>query len=177
MSLLTVTRFAPSKKEKPAAVESAPAPQPRRPVLRAIPDAEPAPAPRQTPAAAAAPASSQAAWLNAPSLSARGVSVPQYLRELDNFQRQHFTSEARKIVMDVSSREVEGVIVMAAKLRGRYLAKLLDAAGNGRVTVGETQMKEIQRCREMYDEAQRGIEELKLALESGEIAIPGMGRN
>ncbi|KZD12723.1 hypothetical protein [Oceanibaculum pacificum] len=167
MSLMTVTRFAP-KKDKPIAEEPAAA-APRRPVLRAIPDA-----PVATPHSTKGP--QQAAWLAPSSLPKAGVSVPQYLRELDSFQRQQFSTETRKIVMDVSSREVEGVVALAAKLRGRYLAKLLDAAGHGRVAVSETQMKEIQRCREMYEEAMRGIDELKLALNNGEIAIPGMDR-
>lgn len=190
MSLMTATRFAAPRRE---ATTEADAPQKPvvspakavRPTVRPV-VAQPKPAPRQKePLRADRDADRhadigrpepQAAWLTGQGagLPRKGVNRQQLLRELDGFQRQQFTSEARKIVMDVSAREIEGIVTIAAKLRGRYLAKLLDAGTTGRGPVTEGEMREIARCREMYEEARRGVDELKQALEQGEIVLQGM---
>lgn len=198
MSLMTVTRFAAPRRE--AATESdvpqkpvvSPAKAVRptvRPVVRPVaeqPKQEARPAPRREDPLRAerdadrrldtGRAEPQAAWLQGQGagLPRKGVNRQQMLRELDGFQRQQFASEARKIVMDVSTREIEGIVTIAAKLRGRYLAKLLDAGATGRGPVTEGEMREIARCREMYEEAKRGVDELKQALEQGEIVLQGM---
>ncbi|MFN3460098.1 MAG: hypothetical protein ACK4ZN_03715 [Oceanibaculum sp.] len=200
MSLMTVTRFAAPRRE--AATESdvpqkpvvSPAKAVRptvRPVVRPVaeqPKQEARPAPRREEPLravlgegrgadrAAERTEPQASWLQGQGagLPRKGVNRQQMLRELDGFQRQQFASEARKIVMDVSTREIEGIVTIAAKLRGRYLAKLLDAGATGRGPVTEGEMREIARCREMYEEAKRGVDELKQALEQGEIVLQGM---
>lgn len=201
MSLMTATRFAPPRRE---ATPEADAPQKPmgspakavRPAIRAtVAQARPAAHQMEPPRAersertgrtdrAADPAADraanrtgpQAAWLSGQGtgLPRKGVNRQQLLRELDGFQRQQFASEARKTVMDVSAREIEGIVTIAAKLRGRYLAKLLDAGTSGRGPVTEGEMREIGRCREMYEEARRGVDELKQALEQGEIVLQGM---
>ena len=197
MSLMTVTRFAPPRREartetdapqKPAtrplrAVASAhsiPASPASRPVevLRAergdagVLPQERRPERRGT----GQPAEPKAAWLagKGGGLPRKGVNRQQFLRELDAFQHQQFAGEARKTVMDVSAAEIEGIVIIAAKLRGRYLAKVLDAGAAGRGPVTEGEMREIARCREMYEEARRGVEELKHALEQGEILLQGV---
>ena len=195
MSLMTATRFAAPRRE--ASTEAnAGADTPQNPVIspakavrpsiRAIkPQAKPAARPaeplraeRNTDRGAERTerAEPQAAWLQGQGagLPRKGVNRQQLLRELDGFQRQQFASEARKTVMDVSAREIEGIVTIAAKLRGRYLAKLLDSGASGRGPVTEGEMREIARCREMYEEARRGVEELKQALEQGEIVLQGM---
>lgn len=200
MSLMTVTRFAAPRREAAtgAATESdapqkpvvtpAKAVRPTvRPVVRPVaeqPKQEARPAPRREEPLRAVRGEDrgvergepQAAWLQGQGagLPRKGVNRQQMLRELDGFQRQQFASEARKIVMDVSTREIEGIVTIAAKLRGRYLAKLLDAGATGRGPVTEGEMREIARCREMYEEARRGVDELKQALEQGEIVLQGM---
>lgn len=199
MSLMTATRFAAPRRE--ASTEAnAGADTPQNPVIspakavrpsiRAIkpqakPEAKPAVRPAEPLRAErntgrdaewSERAEPQAAWLQGQSagLPRKGVNRQQLLRELDGFQRQQFASEARKTVMDVSAREIEGIVTIAAKLRGRYLAKLLDSGASGRGPVTEGEMREIARCREMYEEARRGVEELKQALEQGEIVLQGM---
>lgn len=195
MSLMTATRFAAPRRE--ASTEAnAGADTPQNPVIspakavrpsiRAIkpqakPEAKPAVRPAEPLRAERAAerserAEPQAAWLQGQGagLPRKGVNRQQLLRELDGFQRQQFASEARKTVMDVSAREIEGIVTIAAKLRGRYLAKLLDSGASGRGPVTEGEMREIARCREMYEEARRGVEELKQALEQGEIVLQGM---
>lgn len=189
MSLMTATRFAPPRREA-----SADADAPQKPVIspaKAVrpaarpPVAQTKPVARQPePLRAERPERSertdrtepQAAWLSGQNtgLPRKSVNRQQLLRELDGFQRQQFASEARKTVMDVSAREIESIVTIAAKLRGRYLAKLLDAGTSGRGPVTEGEMREIARCREMYEEARRGVDELKQALEQGEIVLQGM---
>ena len=195
MSLMTATRFAAPRREASTETNAgADAPQNPvispakavRPSIRAIkpqakPEAKPAVRPAEPLRAERAAerserAEPQAAWLQGQGagLPRKGVNRQQLLRELDGFQRQQFASEARKTVMDVSAREIEGIVTIAAKLRGRYLAKLLDSGASGRGPVTEGEMREIARCREMYEEARRGVEELKQALEQGEIVLQGM---
>lgn len=183
MSLMTATRFAPPRREA-----SADADAPQKPVISPAKAVRPAirPTVAQAKPVARQPEplraertdrnEPQAAWLSGQNtgLPRKSVNRQQLLRELDGFQRQQFASEARKTVMDVSAREIESIVTIAAKLRGRYLAKLLDAGTSGRGPVTEGEMREIARCREMYEEARRGVDELKQALEQGEIVLQGM---
>jgi hypothetical protein len=108
----------------------------------------------------------------------QAVSAPQYLRELETFQRQQFQSEIANTVMTVTASEVEGAIRLAAKLRGRYLAKVLDAgAPSHKRPFGDLETKELARTREMAEEMQRGVDALRHAIETGELQIPGVRKN
>jgi hypothetical protein len=107
--------------------------------------------------------------------SRQAVSPVQYLRELDGFARGQAKSEIAKAVMTVTATEVEAAINLSLRLRGRYLARILDA---GQVAAkrpfGETETKELAKMREMSEEMQRGVEALKRAIESGEVSVPGL---
>jgi hypothetical protein len=110
--------------------------------------------------------------------SRQQVSAPQYLRELDTFQRQQFQSEIANTVMTVTAAEVEAAIRLAARLRGRYLAKVLDAgAPANKRPFGDLETKELTRSREMAEEMQRGVDALRSAIETGELMIPGVRKN
>jgi outer membrane biosynthesis protein TonB len=204
MSLMTATRFAPPRREASADADAQQKPviSPAKAVRPAIRPTVAQTKPEQTKPAQTKPVQTkpgvrqpeplraerpersergdrtepQAAWLSGQNtgLPRKSVNRQQLLRELDGFQRQQFASEARKTVMDVTAREIEGIVTIAAKLRGRYLAKLLDSGTSGRGPVTEGEMREIARCREMYEEARRGVDELKQALEQGEIVLQGM---
>lgn len=103
------------------------------------------------------------------------VSPAQYLRELAGFARGEAKSEIAKAVMTVTPTEVEAAINLSARLRGRYLARILDA---GQIAAkrpfGETETKELAKMREMSEEMARGVEALKHAIESGELNVPGL---
>jgi hypothetical protein len=103
------------------------------------------------------------------------VSPAQYLRELAGFARGEAKSEIAKAVMTVTPTEVEAAINLSARLRGRYLARILDA---GQIAAkrpfGETETKELAKMREMSEEMARGVEALKRAIESGELNVPGL---
>ncbi len=103
------------------------------------------------------------------------VSPAQYLRELAGFARGEAKSEIAKAVLTVTPTEVEAAINLSARLRGRYLARILDA---GQIAAkrpfGETETKELAKMREMAEEMQKGVEALKRAIESGELNVPGL---
>lgn len=107
--------------------------------------------------------------------SRQAVSPVQYLRELDGFARGQAKAEIAKAVMTVTATEVEAAINLSLRLRGRYLARVLDA---GQVAAkrpfGETETKELAKMREMSEEMQRGVDALKRAIESGEVSVPGL---
>jgi hypothetical protein len=103
------------------------------------------------------------------------VSPVQYLRELDGFARGQAKSEIAKAVLTVTATEVEAAINLSVRLRGRYLARILDA---GQIAAkrpfGETETKELAKMREMSEEMHKGVEALKRAIESGELSVPGL---
>ncbi len=103
------------------------------------------------------------------------VNPVQYLRELDGFARSQAKSEIAKAVLTVTATEVEAAINLSARLRGRYLARVLDASQIAtKRPFGEAETKELAKMREMSDEMQKGIEALKRAIESGELNVPGL---
>jgi hypothetical protein len=131
--------------------------------LRAAARPVPVGAPRPEPKPAAVDPSRQA------------VNPVQYLRELDGFARSQAKAEIAKAVMTVTATEVEAAINLSARLRGRYLARILDAAQTAtKRPFGETETKELTKMREMSEEMARGVEALKRAIESGELNVPGL---
>jgi len=122
----------------------------------------PRPEPRPKPAATVDPARA-------------AVSPVQYLRELDGYSRGQSKAEIAKAVLTVTATEIESAIHLSARLRGRYLARVLDAAQAGaKRPFGEAESKELARMREMSEEMQRGVEALKRAIESGDLNVPGL---
>ena len=104
------------------------------------------------------------------------VNPQQYVRELDRFhaeQNRHLTQDA---VMDVASHEVERVARLAAKVRGRYIAKLLDAGNSDQAGLKEAELHELKRYRESHEELCHGLELLKSAITEGHISVSGMIR-
>ncbi len=107
--------------------------------------------------------------------SRHAVSPAQYLRELDGFARGQAKAEIAKAVLTVTATEVEAAINLSARLRGRYLARVLDASQIAtKRPFGEAETKELAKMRETSDEMQKGIEALKRAIESGELNVPGL---
>jgi len=107
--------------------------------------------------------------------SRQAVNPVQYLRELDGFARSQAKAEIAKAVMTVAATEVEAAINLSARLRGRYLARVLDASQAAtKRPFGETEAKELAKMREMSEEMARGVDALKRAIESGELNVPGL---
>ena len=119
--------------------------------------AKPAPAPQQ-------PASTPA---NAP-------TVKQFLYQLIGDAKKLARREALNAVIDASPREIERLAWLVARLRGRYLAQVVDLANNPEMFPGEIEIAELRRARERYEETERGFAAIKAALGDGEIVLRGV---
>ncbi|MBM85931.1 MAG: hypothetical protein CMM47_07910 [Rhodospirillaceae bacterium] len=105
------------------------------------------------------------------------VNPQQYVRELERYHADQNRKQIRGAVMDVASSEVERVATLAARVRGRYIAKLLDAGGLEKNGLKETELQELRRCRESHEELCHGLEMLKSAIFAGDILVSGMSRH
>lgn len=112
----------------------------------------------------------------APGTKSSRVNPRQYIRELDRFHSEQNRHLAQDAVMDVASHEVERVAQLAAKVRGRYIAKLLDAGNSDQAGLKEAELHELKRYRESHEELCHGLELLKSAIAEGDISVSGMIR-
>lgn len=104
------------------------------------------------------------------------VNAAQYVRELDRFAAEENRRAVSDVVMEVNQSEVEGVVRHAARIKGRYLAKLLDIGNKSKSGVMEAEVNELTRYRETYEELARGLDILKSAIEAGDISVSGTVR-
>lgn len=118
---------------------------------------------------------SRANWLHDAVPGGR-VNTAQYVRELDRFAAEENRRAVADVVMDVNQSEVEGVVRHAARIKGRYLAKLLDIGNKAKAGVMEAEVSELTRYRETYEELARGLDILKSAIEAGDISVSGTVR-
>ena len=101
------------------------------------------------------------------------ITAQQYVSELDRFlnkQNEHLT---KKVVLGVSSVEIERLVKLSAKVRGRYIAKLLDLGGDGHLVLKESELIDLRRTRESHEELLAGLDVLKNAISNGEIIVSG----
>src|SRR3546814_2109701 len=101
------------------------------------------------------------------------VNAAQYVRELDRFISDEGSRAVADTVMDVNPGEIEGVAKLAARIKGRYLAKLLDLGNPSKSTVQDAEVRELTRYRETYEELARGLDMLKAAIEAGDVGVSG----
>ncbi|MEQ8815204.1 MAG: hypothetical protein RLO51_20545 [Thalassobaculum sp.] len=130
---------------------------------------------------AARPAASQksrgkASWLHDGLPQHGRVNAAQYIRELERFAAEESRRAVADTVMDVNPGEIEGVAKLAARIKGRYLAKLLDLGNPTKGTIQDTEVRELTRYRETYEELARGLDMLKVAIEAGDVGVSGMVR-
>ncbi|MBM3597973.1 MAG: hypothetical protein FJX35_07150 [Alphaproteobacteria bacterium] len=154
------------RSDTPAAT---PAPKQARP-------AAPARQARPSEPARARPAAPVAAQMPPPSTAASRppLSVKQYLRELQFQVTGHNQNEVRQALVEVTPGEVERVTRVVARLRGRYLAQVLELGQAVHKPVPETETKQLRNMREMYEEAARGLDYLKDAIDKGEVGLNGV---
>src|SRR3546814_11977001 len=81
------------------------------------------------------------------------VNAAQYVRELDRFISDEGSRAVADTVMDVNPGEIEGVAKLAARIKGRYLAKLLDLGNPSKSTVQDAEVRELTRHLEPYEES------------------------
>src|SRR4029450_4430381 len=137
-----------------------PPPKPRAPLTADHPP--PAPAnPNPKPAAPARNA-------------ARTPSVGQYIYHLQHDLKSYVRAETVNAVIGATPGEIQRVARIAAKLKGRYLATLMDLGKGHKGPIGETEVRELRRSREMYEEVELGLMRLREAIEAGDLELDGV---
>lgn len=101
-------------------------------------------------------------------------SVGQYLYHLSHDLKSFTRAETLNAVMGAKPAEIQRVAKIAAKLKGRYLAMVVDLGSAERGPVGELELRALERARFMYQEAQAGLEALRSAIESGDLELDGV---
>lgn len=101
-------------------------------------------------------------------------SVGQYLYHLNSDIRTFTRAETAHAVNSCTPIEVQRVARLLAKLRGRYLAQIVDLASGKRGPIGEMDVADIRRAREMAEEVELGLTALRQAIENGDLALDGV---
>jgi hypothetical protein len=137
--------------------ETAAAPQAKQPIRLMQPAAAPANA-NPKPARAAA----------------RTPSVGQYIYHLQHDLKSYVRAETVNAVIGATPGEIQRVARIVAKLKGRYLATLMDLGNAHKGPVGESEVRELRRAREMYEEVELGLTRLREAIEAGDLELDGV---
>ena len=101
------------------------------------------------------------------------VNPRQYVVELDRFLNRQNANLTQGVVLDVSSHEIEQVVKLSARVRGRYIAKVLDIGRSETGGLKETELLELRRHRQSCDELCLAIDVLKEAIAVGDISVTG----
>jgi len=101
-------------------------------------------------------------------------TVGQYLYHLNNDIRAFTRSETEHAVHACTPIEVQRVARLLAKLKGRYLAQIVDLGSNKRAPIGELDIADIRRSREMAEELELGLKALRHAIENGDLSLDGV---
>lgn len=104
-------------------------------------------------------------------------SVGQYLCHLNHEMRNFTRAETTNAVIGAAPAEIQRVVRLAAKLRGRYLAQVVDLGNPKRGPITESDIRDLGRAREMYEEIDRGLAALRGAIESGDLDLEGTTRS
>ena len=101
------------------------------------------------------------------------VNARQYVVELDRFLNRQNNNLTQGVVLDVSSHEIEQVIRLSARVRRRYIAKVLDFGRSETGGLKESELLELRRHRQSCEELSLGIDILKEAIAVGDISVTG----
>lgn len=104
-------------------------------------------------------------------------SIRQYLFHLSTDARHIAEAEVRNAVVGVTPVEIERVARTLAKLRGRYLAQVVDAGAGAQGALTRGEVEQLRQARESYQELEAGFAALRAAIESGEIPLEGVRRD
>jgi len=110
-------------------------------------------------------------------LLATAPSVGQYLCHLSHDMRNFTRAETANAVIGATPAELQRVVRLAAKLRGRYLAQVVDLGNPKRGPITESDIRDLGRAREMYEEIDRGLLALRTAIESGDLDVDGTNQH
>lgn len=160
----------PEDKAKPLPAKAAPGaagPAPSKPTIRLM---EPPPA--NANAQARAQVRPQAVR-KAP-LESRTPNVGQYLHHLQHDIRSYVRAETVNAVIGATPAEIQRVARILAKLKGRYLAQLVDLGNASNGPIGEPEIRDLRRAREMYEEVETGLNMLRDAIDAGDLELDGI---
>jgi hypothetical protein len=101
------------------------------------------------------------------------INPRQYVVALDRFLNKQNSYITQDVVLDVSSSEIERVIKLSSRVRGRYIAKVLDIGSSEKGGLKGSELNELRHCRESYEELFAGISILKDAISDGDIIVTG----
>lgn len=101
-------------------------------------------------------------------------SVGQYLYHLSHDLKSYTRAETVNAVIGARPAEIQRVAKVAAKLKGRYLALVIDLGTSERGPIGEADMRELERARRMSEEAEAGLSALRAAIENGDLELDGV---
>lgn len=107
-------------------------------------------------------------------LDRRTPSIGQYLHHLQHDIRSYVKAETLNAVIGTTPAEVQRVARILAKLKGRYLAQLVDLGNSNNGPIGEPEIRDLRRCREMYEEVEMGLNTLRAAIEAGDLELDGI---
>ena len=127
---------------------------------------EPAPAPANT---NPVPAANRKA-----ALERRSPNIGQYLHHLHHDLRSYVRAETVNAVIGATPGEIQRVARIVAKLKGRYLATLMDLGNATKGPIGDAEVRELRRSREMYEEVELGLTRLREAIEAGDLELDGV---
>ena len=147
-----------SRPETPTPAPQAPAKQPIRLM-------------REQPAAAPANANPKPV---APRSATRTPSVGQYIYHLQHDLKSYVRAETVNAVIGATPGEIQRVARIVAKLKGRYLATLMDLGNPHKGPIGEPEVRDLRRAREMYEEVELGLMRLREAIEAGDLELDGV---
>jgi hypothetical protein len=104
----------------------------------------------------------------------RTPSVGQYLHHLQHDLKSYIRAETVNAVIGATPGEIQRVARIVAKLKGRYLATLMDLGNATKGPIGESEVRELRRVREMYEEVELGLMRLREAVEAGDLELDGV---
>ena len=107
-------------------------------------------------------------------LERRTPSVGQYLHHLQHDIKSYVRAETVNAVIGTTPAEIQRVARILAKLKGRYLAQLVDLGNGANGPIGEAEIRDLRRCREMYEEVETGLNVLREAIEAGDLELDGI---
>jgi hypothetical protein len=108
------------------------------------------------------------------SLERRTPNLGQYLHHLQHDLRSYVRAETVNAVIGATPGEIQRVARIVAKLKGRYLATLMDLGNANKGPIGDAEVRELRRAREMYEEVELGLTRLREAIEAGDLELDGV---
>jgi len=133
--------------------------------------------------AAARPANTNGPGLRAPAPAAKArlqenaPTVGQYLVHLASDIRSFTRAEINGTVVGATPAEVQRLARLAAKLKSRYFAQALDLTSTEHGPISESDVRYLERARFMYEEVERALENLRHAIQTGDLSLEGLKRD